>query len=350
MSFVRPSSRRRSRLLLSAVAALAVLGVSGCNAGNPLDPPAATVGGVDISDDTLQADIAADDKSDASEEEAAATAFEVVGQSEGTYRGDVATFKLADRVRAELVDRLIRRENIEVTEEQITSAKDQLCGGANEETGQPADCTSFEQYPAEYQEFQTTLVSQQIALAQQFGPDLQAGLQDDYDQLVDDQDPSLVQSCFDVNAFQTEPEAAEAAQTAGAAPFEELSPQYQQLGCIPFDRRGELPPELADIPDGQISAPLADPSGVFLLARRTDSIQTFESFAQAQIQGGTELTDQILKGELGDVAVQVDPRYGRWDARLYRVVPNERPKGVAEPDAATDTATAEDADAQTSGQ
>jgi hypothetical protein len=346
VSFVRPASPRRSRLLLSAVVALAVLGGSGCGAGNPLDPPAATVGGVDISADTLQADIKADDKSDASDEEAAATAFQVAGQSEGTYRGDVATFKLADRVRAALVDRLIRREKIEVTAEHITSAKDQLCGGANQETGQPADCTSFEQYPVEYQEFQTTLISQQIALAQTFGPDLQAGLQDEYDQLVEDQDPSLVQSCFDVNAFQTEAEATTAVEAAATTEFEQLSAQYQQLGCIPIDRRDELPPELASIPDGDISAPLADPSGVFVLARRTDSIQTIEEFAQTRIQGGTALTDEILKAELGDVAVQVDPRYGRWDAKVFRVVANERPKGVPEADALT----AEGADAQTAGQ
>jgi hypothetical protein len=345
VSFVRSSSPRHARLLLGAVLALAVLGVSGCGAGNPLDPPAATVGGVEISDDTLQADIEADDKSD-QPDEAAATAFEVAGQSEGTYRGDVVTFKLADRVRAELVDRLIRREEIEVTEEYVTSAKDQLCGGSNQETGQPPDCTSFEKYPVEYQEFQTTLVSQQIALAQKFGPELQAGLQDDYDQLVDDEDPSLAQSCFDVNAFQTEEEAATAAQSAGGTAFEELSPQYQELGCIPIERRDELPAELADIPDGEISAPLADPSGVFVLARRTDSIQTFDNYARSQIQGGTALTDQILKNELGDVSVQVDPRYGRWDDDVFRVVPNERPEGVAEPDEVT----AGSADAQTSGQ
>jgi hypothetical protein len=345
VSFVRPSSPRRSRLLLCAGLVLAVLGVSGCGAGNPLDPPAATVGGVDISDDTLQADIEADDRSD-EPDEAAATAFEIAGQSDGTYRGDVATFKLADRVRAELVDRLVRREKIEVTEEYVTSAKEQLCGGANQETGQPADCTNFEKYPAEYQEFQTDLVSQQIALAQKFGPDLQAGLQDEYDQLVDDEDPSLAQSCFDVNAFQTEEEAAAAAQTAGAAPFEELSPQYQELGCIPVEQREELPPELAAIPDGEISAPLADPSGVFVLARRTDSIQTFDGFARSRIQGGTALTDQILKDELGDVDVQVDPRYGRWDADVFRVVGTERPEGVP----ALDEGTAEGAGAQTSGQ
>jgi hypothetical protein len=331
------------------VVALAVLGVSGCNAGNPFDPPAATVGGVDISADTLQADIEADDKSGASEEEAAATAFEVAGQSEGTYRGDVATFKLADRVRAALVDRLIRREEIEVTEEYITSAKNQLCGGENEQTGQ-VDCTNFEQYPEEYQEFQTTLVSQQIALAQTFGPDFQAELQEEYDELIADEDPSLAQSCFDANAFQTAEEAAAAAQTAGTTPFEELSPQYQQIGCLAIERRSELPPELASIADGQISAPLADPSGVFVLVRRTDTIQTFQEFARTRFQGGTELTDQILKEQLGKVTVQVDPRYGRWDAKAFRVVANERPKGVADPDVVTDTATDEGADAQTAGQ
>lgn len=345
MSFVRASSPRRSRLLLSAVVALAVLGVSGCGAGNPLDPPAATVGGVDISDDTLQADIEVDDKSD-EPDEAAATAFEVAGQSDGTYRSDVVTFKLADRVRAELVDRLIRREKIEVTEEYVTGAKEQLCGGGNQETGQPADCTSFEKYPAEYQEFQTTLVSQQIALAQKYGPELQAGLQDEYDQLVEDEDPSLAQSCFDANAYQTEEEAAAAAETAGATPFEELSPQYQQVGCLPIEQRGELPPELAGIADGEISAPLADPSGVFALLRRTDTIQTFDEYARSQIESGTALTDQILKDELGDVAVQVNPRYGRWDADVFRVVPNERPEGVP----ALDEAPAEGAGAQTSGQ
>ncbi len=346
MSFVRPSSPRRPRLLLCAVLALAVLGVSGCGAGNPLDPPAATVGGVDISDDTLQADIEVDDKSD-EPDEAAATSFEIAGQSEGTYKGEVVTFKLADRVRAELVDRLIRREKIEVTEEYVSAAKEQLCGGGNQETGQPADCTSFEKYPADYQQFQTDLVSQQIALAQEYGPELQAGLQEEYDALVEAQDPSLVQSCFDANAYQSEEEAAAAAETADPAQFETLTPQYQQVGCIPIESRGDLPPELAGIADGEISPPLADPSGVFALLRRTDSIQTFDEYARTQIEGGTALTDQILKEQLGsDVAVQVDPRYGRWDADLYRVVGHDRPEGVADPDEAA----AEGADAQTSGQ
>jgi hypothetical protein len=349
MSFDRTPHRRtpvaRARLLVVVTAALALFGISGCEAGNPLDPPAARVGDTVIDDKTLQADIDA-----AGERPAAAdgSTLQVAGQSEGTYRGDVAAFTLADRVRAALVERLIDRENIEVTEEQRTSAREQLCGGVDEQTGQPADCSSFEAFPQAYQDFQLELVSQQLALAQEFGPELQAGLQEDYDQLVEDGEPSLQQSCFDVNAFQTEEEAVAAGQITGTA-FEELSQQYQALGCIPFERRNELPPELSNIEDGAVSGVLPDPSGAFLLARRTDSTQSFEDYARTQIEGGAELTDQILKAQLGKVAVEVDPRYGRWDAKAFRVVANERPKGVEAPQP-PDTAAGEGAGAESSGQ
>lgn len=312
------------------------LAVTGCGAGNPLDPPAATVDGVKIDEKTLQADIEAQEDASADQPPAAdGSVFDITGQGEGTYKADAVAFMLADRVRAALVNRLIRRDKLEVTPEMQDSARQQLCGGVDQQTGQPADCATFEAYPQEYQDFQVELVSEQLALAEKYGPELQAGLQDDYDQLVADEDESLLESCFDANGFQTEQEAATAAEALPETPFEELSEGYQELGCLSFAERSELPAELASIEDGGVSAPLADPSGVFVLARRTDGVQPFEQYARSRIQGGAALTDQILKAESGDVSVQVDSKYGRWDADQFRVVEHERPEGVEPPDAVT---------------
>lgn len=301
-------------------AAVVVVGLAGCGAGNPLQRPAAEVEGRDISQDTVDQDL---------EDRAGSPSFggQATEQPEGTYDAAQTNQVLGQRITYELLGRALRRRDLAVDADVRQQAEDQLCSTADAQ-GQPAadpTCAALQGLSDRYRSFLIELNARGFVLVNaltELGPDDQQRL---YDEIRRDTPEVVDARCYTAAVF-TVPELAQ--QVAdGIEPGDDLAQvaegsadQVQPDSCFGVADQGALPPEVLDAEVGEVVGPLQSQEGVVVLQRTEDGPIPLAQFAQ-------NIGIIVFRAESADAQVRVDPRYGRWDTDSQTVVAPDLPAG-----------------------
>jgi parvulin-like peptidyl-prolyl isomerase len=338
----------RRPLLFSLFAVLAVF-VAACGssvADKPLgSAPAATVNGVEISEDELMAEVELRAEADSVLSQASSTA------QPATYSTEQIAQVLNDLIITILLEQHLEKEGIEVTAEHEAQARDQLIqqfAVADPTTGEPVAGTGEDQLaaiPEGLADQAIAATAGSIALMEVLAPVTDEDLMASYEENKE----LLATPCVSHILISTEErEPAEAQQIAanikaqldGGADFAELartssddpgsSEQGGELGCNPG---GSFVPEFEEAvfaqPVGEVGDPVATEFGFHLILVTGREVPTFED-SRDQLEGalaqqGQQALQDWVATALAEADVEVDPRYGTWDPEQGGVVPPEGP-------------------------
>jgi parvulin-like peptidyl-prolyl isomerase len=302
------------RRLLLLVASLAVV-ASACGT---IETPAASVGDVDISQDSIR-----DELDDIGRNASYRAALEdsygpLRGAGTGTWAGNFVAQVLSVRVYFELLGQELGRQGLEVTDQdraEATAAVEQQLGSLDEEARE-----AFSQRQRDRLVQQQALVA---AVSRSVEGDPQAFF---------DANPGLFsEACLYHILVADESEAADLKRQIDAgADFSALAREHStdtgsaasggDLGCAPLSRYvEEFAEAAAAAPIGQVIGPVESDFGYHLIRVVNRTPRSFEEarqevsdrVLQEQSAALDELLVQVTCGE--DVDVSVDPQYGRWD-------------------------------------
>jgi parvulin-like peptidyl-prolyl isomerase len=374
----------RHPLFLAVLVVLLIVGA--CSSGDSAGAPAAaTVNGVDISEEALLDQLAAASAIEAYGPQLLGLTQPVAGEGENTYSTAASAEVLTTLVAFELIDQEVDDRDIELTQQDLDTAEQtalQILGTAPE-TGQPdpeAGQAAFDQLS---EEAQTTLIeglAGAAVLGEEFAAEVEVGevtdeaVREAFDASPDQfaQEESCVrhvliiagdpESGVEPTAEESDAARAEAEAVAsdlqGGADFATVASEQSDdttsaveggdLGC---NAREVFIPEFDEavwsMEPGTISAVVQSPAGFHVLEVTERRTPTFEDVAEeirGQLQAQTEeeaqtATQEIFAQIILDADVSIDPRYGTWeyfivspaggeemvdgrdDAQLARVVP-----------------------------
>lgn len=283
----------------------------------------------------------------------------VYGEGEDTVNTAFTAQVLQERVVAAVVAEEFDRRNLEITDADRQAAEEQFAAqlapqpaadpnadpAAPPTTADPAAGQAvFDQFSQSFQDFEVTFNAQAAVLSEALaaeagedaavtGADVRAYYDDNQDQftqncashiLVDDEATAqdLSQQLADGADFATLA-AANSTDTGSAA-------NGGDLGCQPV---GSFVPEFeaaiaaADV--GTVTEPVQTQFGYHLILVNQKGVAPFAD-VKAQIRSQLEAPAQdplntFLSEALGSAEVEVNSRYGRWDADTMTVVPPEGP-------------------------
>jgi hypothetical protein len=320
---------KHPRLGLAALlcALLAVAGLSSCDAGRA---PAAKVGQSEISADTLYDDL----RAEAARAKATDSASTPQKEVEDTWSTTAAAELLARRIRYELLGEELAARHVSVTQTQRDSAKQSLCTGGGSQQVPQGECPGLKGYPTSYQDFQVELAARGTALQEALtaeGADT-ATVQKRYDDLSSSDPDQLEVQCY-VGATVTDPSTIPTIQVAvaGGATFAEAVATVPgaevQAGeqCAPSARINA--PEVTSADPGTVLGPYTGQAGETFIVqvheRRKGTFEEMGPYLKDDLaqQHQQEAVEKLLARK----QVNVDPRYGRWDAKTGSIVPPSGP-------------------------
>jgi parvulin-like peptidyl-prolyl isomerase len=357
------------RLPVLAVALLAVLALvaTGCGSGSTLTA-AATVDGEAISEDELLADLEALSSDEGVRAAIEGQGVEVYGPNgePSTYGTTFASQVLSVLIVDELISQEVEARGIVPTPEQQTAAQQQF----DEGYGQFAQVL-----PEDYRARQVDAIANRVALSEALAAEQPAGevtdedveryYQDNIDRIMEQGDfacsSHILIGFTDPPSSTAEPtpdqEAAAlaAAEDAGerieaGEEFEavaaEVSDDTQSaqvggdLGCSP--RSGQFVPEFEDAvfsqSIGEVGEPVRTAFGYHVILVRSRGVLPLDEvrddirqiLEDEQSAGSEAVLSRWITERSAEVSVEVDPRWGTWDAAQGLVVP---PEGASEPGA-----------------
>ena len=318
------------------------------------EPAAAVVDGVEISNDTVRADIEAVLANDEYRQSVESQYGEITG--EGTFDSAFAAQVLSLRIYVELLDQRLEDEGIEIRDEDRAAIRDQI----RQQLVGSEGTMIFDEFPEAYQEW---LVHQQAVVAtvedqvrREIGDDPEAYYENDPDAFAE---ICVSHILVGVQGGRTPDEAESRANelrqqiTDDDATFEELATNESddtfaaqnggELDCgsrltLQFDPTFEA--AAFELEEGELSEPVLTQFGAHLIMVTERTIPDFEdvgddaeSILADAISTGTEayIVDAICGTD-----VDVSSRYGTWASDPCReIVPSlprvEPPEGPVEP-------------------
>lgn len=337
-----------------------VLSATGCNAGRP---PAASVEGRDISVERIDQIVAAYVEADPEQ-----YGPQVSGEGEGTYRMDAVSAILNTVLLQMVQSELAEREGAVATDadrEEATSLVETFfapgAAPSNDPMAQPteeqaqaqaASLAVFEAIPEDTREWLIDLRADSLALAREVGAseeELAAEAQRTFDA-----DPDAYQDryCLRVIVVQETDLPAVQDRLAGGEDFGALAAEVSldestaqaggELGqCVPtaeLEGAGLAPEVLALVQPlevGEVSGtfPLGD-GGVAIFERREATVADVQGEIVATLPPtGEAAVSELVQAEIGSIDIDIDPRFGTWDAATGTVTP---PGGARAPAAAAE--------------
>jgi hypothetical protein len=313
------------RRLAAVLLALVTLGVfAGCDAGAP---PAAKVGQVEISPDTLANDL----RAEAARADAIHSENNPARSVEDTWSASATAELIGRRIRYELLGAALKDEDLTVTADDRSSAEQSLCSGGGTTT-QQAGCPGLRGYPKAYRTFQIELAARGTAYQKFLAAD--DGLARKRFTSLKASDPDKLEVQCYIGATITDPSTVQPIQlrVAGGQSFRDavssVSGAEVQGGeqCLPSSL---LPKEVTSADEGTVLGPYSNQQGgqfvVQIQARRTGTYDEVADLLKQELtnQQQQDAVEKLLSG----VKVSVDPRYGRWDPDNGTVVPPKGPSG-----------------------
>jgi foldase protein PrsA len=336
------------KIFLALLVALLGLAGAGCGA---TDPAAVTINGHEISVRELDNELEEIRDNVEYRRLIEAGNTPVLGTAKGAldaaFASEVATFATY----YELIHQEVARRKLDVTDEALAAAREQLHGrlGINTETGQP-DPEMGQKVLANFsKDYQTILVRREAEIV---------ALQDDLadvdisdaaiERYYRDNEERFLEACAHHILVDTEPAAqAVKARLEGGADFATVAREAStdpsaaenggDLGCA---SPASYVPEFADAittqPVGVVGSPVQTQFGFHIirvdrrdLSRLEDVRAQIES--ELQQQGSGALNDWLAEA-LTKAKVKVNPRFGSWDANalpIPKVVPPQAPTTLA---------------------
>lgn len=368
---------RTSRLLVVALVLLLAGALSACSDTNT-SGVAVTVNGTEVSQSAIDQEI--DDLAGLATScpnSPFATSFWGEGGSGTDNVNTTATAGILQRrVVAVILEQEVERRGLELADSDLDTAKqdfitqlDSVCGAAADPTttsttaGDQAGVTgqeAFDALSAEYQDFQARLGAQAAVLAEALAAEAQeanAVSDEEVRAYYDDNQSQFDQRCVSHILVDDEATANDLlTQLQGGADFATLAQanstdtgsaaQGGDLGC---QAAGAFVPEFEAAIDeatvGEVFGPVQTQFGYHLILVNSKGVQPFdeveEQIRQQLEDPGVNPLDQFINEALADADVEVNPRYGSWDADQLTVVPPEGPAAptttLGLPDAGTAT-------------
>ncbi len=332
------------RLVLASVAVLAlVLGASSCST---IDPNAATVNGEDISRRDFEDDLHSLRDND---DYVAASGQQVAGSLTNSVSTDFAARELTNRVLATLVHQEVTARRLTV-DPAVTDVARQI--GPQFVLGQAETAeTIYQTLPEDYRATIEQEVAERLTLALALN---EVTVNDVSSQIEDQPLRNASEVCVLLLPAGSEENAQTALdELAGGADFATVVGTYSADPTL-AQSGGELRNEDGSCPTGQAYLQLGEevvnameeaeigtdvgplPLDQFFLVIRVVSVEGQSATAVAEALFGYAAPDNPAFGEwltatLADADVDVDPRYGRWDATAGGVVSpaNDTPTTVA---------------------
>ncbi|MBV9951697.1 MAG: hypothetical protein JO291_07080, partial [Acidimicrobiia bacterium] len=300
--------------------------LAGCDAGTP---PAAKVGQVEISRDTLRQDLEAE----AARADAIHSDNSPAKSVDHTWSASSAAELLGSRIRYELLGLALKANHITVADSDRSSAEQSLCSSGGTTT-QQTGCPGLKGYPKAYRTFQIELAARGSAYQKFLAAD-EGSARKKYTALKASNPDQLEVQCY-VGATITDPSTVNTIQlrVAGGQSFasavKAVSGAAVQGGkqCLPSS---VLPKEVTSAKNGSVLGPYSNQSGgqfvVQILERRTGTYAEVSDLLKQQITSKQQ-QDAVQK-LLDSAKVIVDPRYGHWDRGTGTVVPPKGPSSAS---------------------
>ncbi|HMQ25914.1 MAG TPA: peptidylprolyl isomerase [Acidimicrobiales bacterium] len=353
---------RTPRLLAVALVLLLAGALSACS-DSTTSGVALTVDGTEVPQSAIDTEI--DDLAGLAEacpSSPFATSFWGQGGSGTDNVSTTATANILQRrVVAVILEQEFERRDLEVSDEALAASEqdfvsqlDSVCGSA------PADPTSsttvapdaagvtgqeaFDALSAEYQEFQARLGAQATALGEELAAEAaeeNAATDEEVRAFYDENQSQFDQRCVSHILVDDEATATDLlSQLEGGADFATLAQanstdtgsatQGGDLGC---QAAGAFVPEfeaaIDEATEGEVFGPVETEFGFHLLLVESKGVQPFaeveEQIRQQLEDPGVSPLDAFINEALAAADVEVNPRYGTWDAETLTVIPPEGP-------------------------
>jgi hypothetical protein len=315
------SSRPRpARWLLAAVAALLVVGSTSCDPTTR--PPAATVNGRDISTSQVM-QLLADRASLPGDQ----TGLKGAGQ--GTYTTNAFAETLDRLVYLDVLRAELARRHLRVTRADRARAESSLTQSAG--AGQVAKLRPH------LKQFVVDFDAAQMVLQKEVGKGAtsrEAAAKAQYDRIKATTPAQLQQVCVTGAVFTSSADAskAKAKVAAGAtltAAVQGISVQ-QLITKESCAGASQLPPELNAAKIGEYVGPISSQQAFLLLRVEHRRLATYDEVKAQLLQNipdpGQAAVSTLVAKVLTKAKIEVDPRFGRWNAKAGRVDP---PAGAA---------------------
>lgn len=336
----------RSVLSSLGLVALVLLGTA-CGDAAVVDPPVASIGDDEITQEELDAEI---DAIRGNEEYLAAlgSSVQIEGEGEGTLDADFVSRILTLQIYYELVDRELAERDAEVTPEELETARDEVIAQVGGEE-------VFDAFPADYQEEQVRRLAMVTKLNDVVGADFQG--EGAAARFYEENPEALERRCLRHILVSTEDQSPEAAlaeaealqaQLEAGADFAALATassddpgSAQQGGALDCVAQGSFVPEFEEaaweLEVGEVSEPVQTQFGYHLIQVTDVQLPPLEEITEevdaALAQAAQAEFTAWLQEATGEADVDVNPRYGEWVAGeeapggVGRVVP---PEGAVE--------------------
>lgn len=350
---------RRFRFLLAVLVAALVLGSCGSDDTSLGAPPAATVNGVDISDELLRDQLEAAASVDGYGSQLLGLTGTVAGDGPNTFSTAAAAEALTTLIAFELIDQEVDRRGLDVDDAAREQAEQTIAQvlGANPQTGASDPMAGQEALARLDDGVRTSIVdglagasvlSQDIAREQGVGEvsdeDVRAAFDDDPETFAAEEScvrHILIMPVDPESGTEATPEQSEEARGAaeqvlsdleGGADFEALAAERSDdttsgadggdLGCNPRDAFiPEFDEAVWALEVGETSEVVESSAGFHVLQvydRRTPTFEDVQDQIRTQLEGRAQQDAQSAAQEafaqiILDADVTVDPRYGTWE-------------------------------------
>jgi parvulin-like peptidyl-prolyl isomerase len=335
-------------IALLAAATAGVVALAGCGTGGEATQPAATVDGVEISQQAVVDELEAVrgnqayvDALQAADPDTGAPGLAVLGTEDGTFDNAYVNTILANQILYQFVLNEVEERGLEVTEQCETAARDLEIRRLDQASTTGTDGeTLFEGFGEDYQR---TLLARDGALlaleADLMGYD--CGDPEADQRYFEEHEDDFTQVCASHILLDTEDEALEVKQEleagadfalTAAARSTDTSAQGPpgqpgsggDLGC--FDSQSGFVAEFTDaalaLPVGELSDPVQTQFGFHIILVTSREVPDFEDVqddvAAALSSAVNDAINEFISARI-QTGVTVDPRYGTWNTTTGRI-------------------------------
>jgi hypothetical protein len=332
---------KRLGLFIGAVAAL----LAGAACGSDV-APAAVVNGDRIEQQDVIDELEAIRDNRAYLEGLEQSGEQVLGSAEGAFTTPYAAEVLRDQIAFQLVHQAIDERDLDVADECLDAARDDLYARLGQVVGSDAARGEvvFEDFPAEYRD---TLLRRNAEFLV-----LQADLADQpcasdrsVEQYYEANREQFRRACLSVITLASEDDAADTlddleggadfATVAREQSLDASAPDGGDIGCVPRQALESSAPELAasvfSTDEGGIGGPVESGLGwhVFRVNSFDDpTLDEVRNDVAAALADDVNLASRDwFLAVVADAEVDVDPRYGRWNPETGAIEPADAPAG-----------------------
>jgi len=262
------------------------------------------------------------------------------GQGEGTYGLQGATTVITYLVDRELVLDAVRDRRVKVTAEDRAAGKTNLLSQLGQDKAQAQRV--FNRLSKDTRSHLVERESAQVALQADLG---RGGDADARARAAYDADRAQFQTaCLSAltvadeaaaNAAKRRIEGGEDFATVVAdVSIDDQAANGGDIGCIPLQQISdpEIGQQIAEAGDGDLVGPFGQPGQIVLVLVREHRQQAFDEVKDQIVAGLPPAGQEELAAFMGPrkekADIAIDPRYGRWNAKLGVVAPPTAPRGI----------------------